>query len=290
MPFWEPHLRCQSENSHGAPPPSSPNRSHGTCPIESSTYGTTGRIRIASPCIFRLTPQADVVPQRVQPAAPERRFASAPPISLTWIVAQRELHRRPQREGSHSVPTPISAHPSHGSRPVGSSTDGSNRRGRMASLHIFRHTPNADRTPQGSPSMAPMVNFAWRPHTRFGVATRGSRSTRSSTYGLCGRARAGATPSACPRALAPQRPPIWSAPRRAVYEERAAPCATRICIGFGPSPGQVMPLSSYMRTYSNTYIHTCMHTYIHAYAHTYTYIHIRTKPVPIRRRPRNGPN
>ena len=42
--------------------------------------------------------------------------------------------------------------------------------------------------------MAPMVNFAWRPHARFGAATRGSRSTRSSTYGLCGRARAGATP------------------------------------------------------------------------------------------------
>ena len=195
---------------------------------------------------------------------------------MTWIVDQRELHLRPQREGSHGVPTPISAHPSHGSRPLGS--------------YIFRHTPDADRTPQGSPSMAPMVNVAWRPHARFGAATRGSRSIRSSTYGLCGRARAGATPSACPRALAPQRPLIWSAPRRAVYEERAAPCATRICIGFGPSPGQVMPLSSYMRTYSNTYIHTYMHTYIHAYAHTYTYIHIRTKPVPIRRRPRNGPN
>ena len=42
--------------------------------------------------------------------------------------------------------------------------------------------------------MAPMVNFAWRPHARFGAATRGSRSTRSSTYGLSGRARAGATP------------------------------------------------------------------------------------------------
>ena len=42
--------------------------------------------------------------------------------------------------------------------------------------------------------MAPMGNFAWRPHARFGAATRGSRSTRSSTYGLSGRARAGATP------------------------------------------------------------------------------------------------
>ena len=64
----------------------------------------------------------------------------------------------------------------------------------MASLHIFRHTPDADRPPQGSPSMAPVVNVAWRPHARFGAATRGSRSTRSSTYGLSGRARAGATP------------------------------------------------------------------------------------------------
>ena len=64
----------------------------------------------------------------------------------------------------------------------------------MASLRIFRHTPDADRTPQGSPSMAPMGNFAWRPHARFGATTRGSRSTRSSTCGLSGRARAGATP------------------------------------------------------------------------------------------------
>ena len=64
----------------------------------------------------------------------------------------------------------------------------------MASPHIFRHTLDADRTPQGYPAMAPVVNFAWRLHARFGAATRGSRSTRSSTYGLCGRARAGATP------------------------------------------------------------------------------------------------
>ena len=33
----------------------------------------------------------------------------------------------------------------------------------MAPLRIFRHTPDADRTPQGSPSMAPMGNFAWSP-------------------------------------------------------------------------------------------------------------------------------
>ena len=247
MPFWEPHLRCQSENSHGAPPPSSPNRSHGTCPIESSTYGTTGRIRIASPCIFRLTPQADVVPQRVQPAAPERRFASAPPISLTWIVAQRELHRRPQREGSHGVPTPISAQSSHGSRPLGS--------------YIFRHTPDADRTPQGSPSMAPMVNSAWRT-TPVSVPLHADRAPQGAppTASVGALARGpppsrGSRPtgsSACLCALAPQRPPIRSAPRRAVYEYRAAPCATRSCIGLGSSPGQVISLSSYMRRNMNT--------------------------------------
>ena len=72
----------------------------------------------------------------------------------------------------------------------------------MSSLRIFRHAPHADRTPQGSPSMAPMGNFAWRPHGRVGAATRESRFTRSSTYGFSGRARAGATPF--PRIAPPQ--------------------------------------------------------------------------------------
>ena len=174
---------------------------------------------------------------------------------LTWIVAQRELHLRPQREGSQGVPTPISAHPSHGSRPVGSSTDESSRRGRMASLRIFRHTPDADRTPQGSPSMAPMGNFAWRPHARFGAATRGSRPTGS---------------SACLCALAPQLPLIRPAPRRTVYEYRTAPCATRYTqlhrVGLLARPNDFS-----FRTYIQTCMHTSMRTYIHTHIHIYTY-------------------
>eukprot|EP00959_Pyramimonas_sp_CCMP1952_P369164 7732732-Pyramimonas_sp.AAC.1 len=41
----------------------------------------------------------------------------------------------------------------------------------------------------------------------------------------------------CFCALAPQQPTFSTAPRRAVYDERAAPSATTSCIELGPLQG-----------------------------------------------------
>ena len=146
----------QKQSSHGVPQPISAHPSHRLCPTRNSTYGPCGRIH------------TDRAPQGAPATAPERMLAAVP-TSIRY--------------------TP-SVHPSHGSSPIGRSTDG----------------------PRG---------FAWRPPTYFGTpltrivprkglhlwhqwqtshgfptlisanASRLSRSTRSSAYS--GRARAGAT-------------------------------------------------------------------------------------------------
>ena len=149
----------------------------------------------------------------------------------------------------------------------------------MASLHIFRHALDADRPPHGFPPMAPVVNVAWRPHARFGAATRGSRSTRSSTYGLCGRARAGATPfrrialhkelSVPMRASSAAAPyPVWPAARSVWRESRALHYTHLHGVWPFARPSDV---SFLLHAHIPLHIHAHVHAYIHAYVHTYTY-------------------
>ena len=142
VPHKEFHVRPHGEDSHSVPLHISIRRSNGSCPRGSSIDGPRDKVRI----------------QSAQVGTP-----------LTWIVRSPlgDPPAAPEKKDSHGVSPPISAHLSHGSRPIGSTTDGSNGRGRMASLRIFRHTPDADRAPQGAPPVAPMGKFAWSPRARF---------------------------------------------------------------------------------------------------------------------------
>ena len=101
---------------------------------------------------------------------------------LTRIVLHREHHPQLQRQGSHSMPPPISARRSRESWPGRSSTYGTNRQLRMASPRSFRRTPHADRAPRGAPPTASVGALARRT-----PRSRGSRPTRSSAR-LCARA------------------------------------------------------------------------------------------------------
>ena len=69
-------------------------------------------------------------------------------------------------------------------------------------------------------------------------ASSGPRGTLwGPTGGILGRKAGIAGGLGRLRTLAPQQPPSRTAPRRAVYEERAAPCDTRDFRGSRPSPG-----------------------------------------------------
>ena len=156
VPHREFHVRPHWEDSHKSPP------AYFSSPLKliasgSSTDSPRDKVRIAP--LRPYTPDTDRAPQGAPPTAPERR--------------------------SRGVPPPISAHPSPGSRSIGSSTDGLKRRGRMASLRIFRHTPDADRAPQGAPPMAPTATSHGVPTPISAHASRGSCSS-----GLEGRLEA----------------------------------------------------------------------------------------------------
>eukprot|EP00959_Pyramimonas_sp_CCMP1952_P224264 4689411-Pyramimonas_sp.AAC.1 len=136
-------------------------------------YGAPSRAQLAAFACVRgtqfgtpLTREPRRWPQRPRshaPAAPSSAhscFSWAPPKTpaaafacvrgaqfgtpFTRFVALRELHRRPQR--SHAPATHSSAHPSHGSWPLGGSTEGPSGRVRMRPRHPVRHAP---RTPRG---------------------------------------------------------------------------------------------------------------------------------------------
>ena len=191
----------------------------------------------------------------VPPTASQTRCASRPAAYvgtlITRSVPHKEFHLRPQRQGSQSAPPPIAAHPSRGSCSRGSTTHRSRDKVRTSCPRPFRHAPHADRALEGAPPMAPMGNSAGRSPAHFGTClTRvvPHRELHLRRQWACSRgciliighplhtdrAQQGVQ-RACAR-LFRSSPHIRTAMRRALHEERAAPCATRDCRGLRPSP------------------------------------------------------
>ena len=130
-------------------------------------------------------PSGGPCPMRTPPAAPVEEIAwrrrAHTSTTPTRILPHRDLHLRPQWRNSHGDAAFISAHPSRGSCPTGSSTYAPTGRVRMqASSHVGTPLTRIV-SPQGAPPAAPAGAAARGPPPFLGpapaaVVPRGKRS------------------------------------------------------------------------------------------------------------------